>query len=260
MAIVKIGSSAPTVDQIQSFKDAFGVVGFTLDSVTGAVTLTGNGAELPSVGPAYTFAGLPAPALMGTKTVRVTNIGPTGAGSLWVSDGTDWRPLNGTALHCKNHSTLASPIATIGAAAGKFVLPAADRVLAGSILLPIGSPKVGQGIRLSAKFNHRGTGGAWQVAARIGSSDTSADPSFATFSGTAVDQQGVWLLQDLVVESTTTFVSSTFSTPNASAPGGLALRNVNFNTATQIYVSFYAVSVAAADFIDLISYRVEFID
>jgi hypothetical protein len=256
---VTVGGVVPTDGQKTAFKDAFGVVGYRVDGGTGLVTLSAAGADLPTIGPAYTFAGLPAASSVAAKSVRITNIGPTGAGSLWISDGSEWKPLNGTVLHCKNSGTLAAPLATVSAAS-KFSLPASDRVVNGSILIPIGTPRVGQGIRVSAKFNHRGTGGTWQVAARIGSGDTSSDPSFASFSGTAVDSQGVWLLQDMVVSSATTFISSTYAMPNSSAPGSMVLRNVGFNNAAQLYISFYAVSVNAADFIDLLSYRIEMID
>jgi hypothetical protein len=225
-------------------------------STDGTSLVSGDGTVISFTGPSYTWALVPAASLMAGVTVRLTDVGPVGAGSLWISDGTRWRPLGGSQLHCAASGTIAAPLATLSGATGKLVLPAGDRVSGGSILLPIGLPQIGQGISVSAKLRHRGTGGAWNAVARLGSLDTSSDPSFMQATGTATDDQGVWLLQDLEVATATTFVASTYAVPNQPGAGNLVLRNSNFNNAAQLYLGFYSSTLNAADFLDLISYRV----
>lgn len=49
------------------------------------------------IGPSAAFGSLPAASDNAGNTYRVTDIGKPGSGSLWVSDGTRWVPLNGRA-------------------------------------------------------------------------------------------------------------------------------------------------------------------
>ena len=64
-------------------------------NLTGRIELSAGGVPIPIVGPSYLYANLPDATQNAGNTVRVTNVGPTGCGSLWISDGTIWRPLNG---------------------------------------------------------------------------------------------------------------------------------------------------------------------
>lgn len=208
------------------------------------------------IGPSSTFASLPSAAEYAGMSYRVTDVGPVGCGSIWISDGTRWRTLGGRQLHCAASGTLAAPLVTLSGAAGKLVLPAGDRVTAGSILLPVGLPQIGQGVEVSAKVLHRGTAGTWNFVGRLGSLDTSSDPSFMQVTGPATNDQGSWLHQDLEVATATSFIASTFSVPNQAGTGALVLRNSNFNNAAQLYLSFYSSTFTSGDFIDLISYRV----
>lgn len=67
----------------------------TTNSLTGGIELSAGGMPIPIVGPSYLYANLPAASSNAGNTVRVTDVGPSGAGSLWISDGTIWRPING---------------------------------------------------------------------------------------------------------------------------------------------------------------------
>lgn len=226
-----------------------------LDS-TGTSLVSGDGTVISFTGPAYTWAGKPSAADNAGNSIRITDVGPVGAGSVWISDGTNWRPIGGRVMHCAASGTVAAPLATLSGATGKLVLPAGDRVTAGSILMPVGLPQIGQGVEVSAKLRHRGTGGAWNAVARLGSLDTSSDPSFVQATGTATDDQGVWLSAELEVVSATTYVASTYGVINTPGVGAIVLRNSNFNNAAQLYLGFYSSALNAADFLDLISYRV----
>ncbi len=54
------------------------------------------------IGPSSTFAALPAAADNAGNTYRVTDIGAPGCGTLWISDGIGWQPLNGRAQCMKS--------------------------------------------------------------------------------------------------------------------------------------------------------------
>lgn len=58
--------------------------------------------EAGAIGPVAAFASLPAAADNAGKTYRVSDVGRPGIGSLFMSDGVRWQPLNGrtTLLHC----------------------------------------------------------------------------------------------------------------------------------------------------------------
>lgn len=209
------------------------------------------------VDPAQTFANaMVTVAADAQKVTRLSDVGPVAAGSYWISDGTRLRPLNGRALHCAASGTVAAPLATLSGATGKFALPAGDRVSSGSILLPVGLPQIGQGVQVSCKVRHRGTGGTWNFVARLGTLDTASDPSFAQVTGAATDDQSAWIEQDMEVVTATSFVASTYAVPNQAGAGAVVLRNSNFNNAAQLYLGFYSSTLNAADFLDLISYRV----
>lgn len=74
--------------------DDFEVVTSYRDPVTGVTTLFADEIEIPSAGPAFTFAGLPSAVGLAGYTVRVTDIGGA-SGALFISDGAQWTPLNG---------------------------------------------------------------------------------------------------------------------------------------------------------------------
>lgn len=212
---------------------------------------------ISAVGPSQTFANAMVTVSDDVgKTTRITDVGPVGCGSLWISDGVRLRPLNGRALHCSASGTLAAPLATVTGAPGKLVLPAGDRVSGGSILLPVGLPLIGQGIGVEAKLRHRGTGGTWTAVCRCGTSDSSSDNSMVNQTGAATDNQDLIMDQDMEVVTATSFIAATFLTPNSPSAGGLSLKTTNFNNASQLYVSFYVSTLNAADSVDLISYRV----
>lgn len=67
-----------------------------LDRYGNAISLvSGDGTIVTLAGPSATFATLPDATLNAGMTYRVTDIGKSGSGSLWISNGVDWVPLNG---------------------------------------------------------------------------------------------------------------------------------------------------------------------
>lgn len=73
-------------------------VSVTLGSAAAAVV----GAAGGLLGPSGAFASLPSAADNAGNTFRVTDIGAPGCGTLWISDGIGWQPLNGRAQCMKS--------------------------------------------------------------------------------------------------------------------------------------------------------------
>lgn len=83
---------------IRGIMEDLGVVTSETNDLTGGIELSAGGVPIPIVGPSYLFVNLPVASSNAGNTVRVTDVGPSGCGSLWISDGTIWRPLNGQAV------------------------------------------------------------------------------------------------------------------------------------------------------------------
>ena len=80
----------------------------------------------------YLWANVPFPATTPGVIIQVLDVGV--APSFWVSDGTNWRPLNGRVLLYQRTGTLAAPLATLtGVTLALFTLPQTLTIQAGVI-------------------------------------------------------------------------------------------------------------------------------
>lgn len=229
----------------------------TFDSQGNVTGLVGpDGSLISFAGPAYTFAGLPAASANNLgMSARVTDIGPIG-GSIFVSTGTYWKPLNGSIVLAQANGSVAAPIQTLSAA-GKYTLPADQMISAGSLVLPANLLRVGFTLAIYAKFKHRGTGGVWTVAPRLGTTNATTDNSLAFMTGAATNDNDVWLTKEGHIATSTSFTADGFATPNSFTTGAFTDKASNFNNASVNYLGLYLAAVNAADFVDLIEYRIE---
>lgn len=78
-------------------------------SSDGTSLVDGDRNVISFAGPAYTFANLPAASANAGNSVRVTDVGPAGSGSIWISDGVQWCPMNGRAIVAKSSIPLIMP-------------------------------------------------------------------------------------------------------------------------------------------------------
>ncbi len=232
------------------------VVTATTDAVTGVIELTANGAAIPSVGPSFTWANRPAASAMAGDTIRITNVGPSGCGSLWISNGTRWLPLNGQQLlSAKRTGTAASPLASV-ATVDKLSLPAGDMVTSGSIVLPADLLSAGMSLHVEGRFRHAGTGGTWSAGFRLGTLNSGSDNSCCATTGSATDDQTGWVFQEIMVLSSGSYASLYNTAPQGVAAAAISTRNTNFDTTVAMYLAPYASSVNAADTVQLIAYEV----
>lgn len=93
--------------------NSFSINGVAVTANTGTggvVRATAPTVDLPKV-TSYTWSGKPAAASYSGAMIRISDVGPVTSGSLWISNGTDWRPINGHTLL----STLDAVQSTAGA-------------------------------------------------------------------------------------------------------------------------------------------------
>lgn len=210
-------------------------------------------------GPAYTWVNRPSAAANAGRMIRITDIGPTGAGSLWLSDGTNWLTMSGRQV--LSSSRAGAPGAALATATGiaKLNFPAGSMVSGGSIVLPVGLMRVGTGLRASIMMRHTGTAGTFSAALRLGTLNTSSDNSFASCQGAASNDIAAWAFSEASVSGATTFVAKFLVAPNG-ATNTPQNRTTNFDISQTLYLGLHVSALTAPDTLELLDYSIEFQD
>lgn len=201
-----------------------------------------NGDNLDSGGfkiPGVAFASLPAAAAGNAgKILRVTDVGPSGAGSFWVSNGSRWLPMNGQVNLAK-----ATPAAGIGT----------GETLAMQALMPAGLLKVADILRLSFALTKSGTTDQCTHRLRVGTAGTTADTQIWTGNILAAANQSGAFFSELSLISTTSIqrmgqgalTTGSYSiASNTAAPAAVAISNSDSNP---LYVSLFLLSSGATN-------------
>lgn len=212
------------------------------------------------LGPSYIEAQLPSPVGNARSVINRSEIGPAGAGSLWISDNVYWRTLNGRTMLVSGRAGAPGAALATATAIGKMSLPTGGMVsAAGVIPMPSGLLRVGTGLRVSAFIRHTGTAGTFSAAFRLGTANASSDPSICQVSGSASNDVAGWTFQEANITSATAFVTGFALAPNG-AVGNAIVRNTQFDVAQQLYLGLYCGAVTAPDTVELLSYEIEFVD
>jgi len=219
------------------------------------------GIPVSFAGPAYTWVNRPAASGNAGMVIRITDIGPTAFGSLWVSDGVNWNTLNGRQVLAAGRSGAPGSALTTVAAIGKMALPSGQMISGGSLVLPAGLIRVGVGLRVEAMIRHTGTAGTWTATWRIGTANTSGDSAIVSNGGSATNDEAQWAFMDLNFSSTSAAVTGFNMIPQGAAgAGSLAARTTNIDTAAAMYVAPHLSALTAPDTLELISYCISLHD
>lgn len=230
--------------------------------VTGAASAVDPAGNAVSfAGPTYIWVNRPAASGNAGMVIRITDIGPTAFGSLWVSDGVNWNTLNGRQVLAAGRSGAPGSALTTVAAIGKMALPSGQMISGGSLVLPAGLIRVGVGLRVEAMIRHTGTAGTWTATWRIGTANTSGDSAIVSNGGSATNDQAQWAFMDLNFSSTSAAVTGFNMIPQGAAgAGSLAARTTNIDTAAAMYVAPHLSALTAPDTLELISYCISLHD
>lgn len=207
--------------------------------------------------PVASWAAKPAAAAAGVGTViSVTGVG-FGGRSLWISDGTNWHPLNGHALLYSASALAAAPLATLNGAG-------TNQVFAGvNLLIPAGMLFDGCHIVTHARIVRTAVAGApvaVTVQTLLGTDNGvyGGGNSFVQVSCSAAVGHTVG------IDGEASFGASATSY-QARGTGGWQISNTGpfertalINTAADMYIQFAILSAAiVGDVFKLLEYRVE---
>lgn len=201
-----------------------------------------------------TFASLPAAASNAGQIARVTNIGPSGFGSLWVSNGTIWSPLGGTLML----KTLGAPVTGI----------ANSETIVLQTIIPAGAWQVNNTIRVWFGMTKSGTTDAGGALVRIGISGTTADQSISGFSSSsfmASANQSSGYICDIKLLSSTTAQKQGAASSSAGSYGAASSIAINAantipnSSANDLYVSLSMQSSGTANTVGITAGQLQLI-
>lgn len=201
---------------------------------------TGAGAAMFANGPtlgSVAYASLPAAGSAG-RVYRVSNAGTKG--SLWMDDGTRWKPLNGSAL-----------LASLGATSASI---ANTPTVVFQYLVPINLWQLKDKLRLFLSPTKSGTTDTCVMAVHIGALGTTGDQTvFSTTVLSAAQQNGGFIF-DLRLETATTLLrlgrsDLGFGGATTSAPPGVV--TITSAAANALYVSVAISSSGATNTVAL---------
>jgi hypothetical protein len=232
------------------------VKGSRVTKAEGDANLTGlaDGSNWDTGGvkvPGVAYASLPAAAAGNAgKILRVTDIGPSGAGSLWISTGSRWVPLNGSV-------GLARAARQTGIGTGE--------TLAMQALVPVGVLKVDDVLRLFFSLTKSGTTDQCTHRLRIGTAGTTADTQIWTGNILAAANQSGGFISEVSIISATSvqrmgqgaLTTGSYSiASNTAAPAAVAISSADSNP---LYVSLFLLSTGATNTVAITSGQIQLI-
>lgn len=182
-------------------------------------------------------------------TFRANDVG-TGAGTVFIADGTYWRPVNGRVCLVQRSGLIASPLATVASAAALF-----SGIIA---TIPAGLIAPNSRVWVSAQTKRTGANTAGQFDCQIGTGGAGADSLLGRVQSSATDGH-VAVLEAAAQfgSSTTSFIPRGSATPQGSTGGGTVIdRSTNINTASAMTVTIGMTSASALDSYALLHFSV----
>lgn len=232
------------------------VKGSRLTKAEGDANLTGlaDGSNWDTAGvkvPGVAFASLPAAAAGNAgKILRVTDMGPSGAGALFISTGSRWVPLNGMLNVAR-----ATPQSGIGT----------GETLAMQGLVPAGVLKTGDLLRFFFSLTKSGTTDSCTHRVRIGTAGTTADTQIWTGNILAAANQSGAFMSEIAIVSATSVqrtgqggltVGSYSIANNTATPAAVAISSADSNP---LYVSLFLLSSGATNTVGINAGQIQLI-
>ena len=173
-----------------------------------------------------------------------------GGGSLWRSDGTNWRPANGrTRLYAKN-GLIAAPLATLtGVTSGVFTLPE-------TLTIPAGLIAPHSAVWGNFEIFRTGATATALVQWRIGTAGTTSDSIVyqSSMSATTNHQSRSYSAAKFGTGTDRFFAPNSSNMNGGGSQAAGVDRTTNVNTAAAMYATVDLSSANAADTFSLIAY------
>ena len=230
--------------------DAYNVTAQT-NPLTGGISLTAGGVTVVD-GEIYTWATRPSAVANPGVTIRISDVGPSIAGSHWVSDGTYWRPVNGQIVLQKQSGSIATPLAAVTGVTTSMLVPSRSIIIPAGMLIPGDSQ-----IKIEAGFRRTGANATATLNAHIGTNKTSGDNSAYSFTFGATNLLDILMAPTVDVSEATRFTSSNWQISGGSGNAStFSDKTTAFNTTAAMGITFSVSGANAADAFALIQYKV----
>lgn len=202
--------------------DNAGTLGeYAVTGASGSVVLSGAPTITTPIIGSTTWANIPAAGAAG-KMAFVSNAGTKG--SMWLDDGTRWKPLNGAAI-----------LATLDSATGN-IANTATIVL--QYLIPAGMWQTGDVIRVQGTFEKSGTTDTGIVTIYIGTAGTTSDTTVLSSTWLAATSLAVDYFVDYRLDAATTVQQVSMNTGYSAASSNQFLSyTISSAAANDLYVS-----------------------
>ena len=232
-----------------------GVAEFAVDA-NGNTVLVGPDGESYYVKTDFTWATMPSPSGNLGLVIPVKDIGPFG--THFISDGTNWQPLNGRAIIAADWGSEANPLATYtGGTGGLFTLPK------GAITLPAGLLVAGKSqLEIRVKVRRTSNTATANFLVKLGTAGTTSDGDIYASQLAATTNLAQHATPIVGMRTATEAVSINYLSPQAVGASSSAIEKVvtsNINTAAAMTLSFGISSANAADTFTLVGYAVELV-
>jgi len=219
-------------------------------NVTGLVGPDGTEYDLD---PTYTWSGKPAAAGNTGVVIRVTDVGHFGTN--FVSDGSNWHPVNGQAVIAADWGSEANPLATYTGGTGAiYTLPK------GAIVIPAGLLVAGKTqIEVRAKVRRTTNTATANFLVKLGTNGTVSDGDVFAAQMAATTNLALHATPYIGMRTATEAVSTNYLSFQAAGASASAIERVvttDINTAAAMTLSFGIGSANAADNFSLIGYAV----
>lgn len=201
----------------------------TTDPLTGGVSLSVSDTQPYGLiyGPT-TYANLPAASLLSGYMAKVSDIGGS-TGSLWISDGVRWKPVNGTV---RLYSSVSQSAAVSGV----------TETIQRQILLPANLLQVGDRLVCKISQSKSSTSETATTRIRLGTAGTTADTQLAAIAAMTTTNVSVGWTWDMRVNSATTVQKmggASTALPWGTSTGAFpAATTVSSMTSNDLYLSF----------------------
>jgi hypothetical protein len=223
--------------------------------MTITTAISGSGPNGSSIPPSYTWATKPNAASYPGAVIRLTDVGggtgSLGGGNLFFSNGTRWKPINGSIVL----DSVDTPNAGVADTTEQQLNP-------NHVVIPAGAIGLYDRILLRGTMSKSGTSDTATIRVRFGPLGTTADPVVATIASLATTAQSIGFLQAFKRASATTFqkegngsTDTSFSGASTTAfPAPVAVSNLD---TTPMYLSITSQLTAGTEIVTLQDYTLE---
>lgn len=199
----------------------------------------------------FTWATKPSAIGNAGAVIRISDAGTLGV-SHWISNGTYWRPLNGSLFYSSQQGSIATPISAFtGVASSQFVIN--QPVFPAGMLVPGVSE-----IRTKIRLRRTGATATATINVHLGTAKSSSDPVVYAFTYAATNLLDIIAAPSIQIPETGRVMGTNWQPEGGSGNTSTFLdRTTNINTLADMGLTVSISGANAADAFALLGISVE---